>query len=113
MALQIENITDQADQPHVILADGISVDIRLRFHPATECWTMDCSYAGVSAAGIRLSAGAYHVLSYNLPFDFLVEITDRTGIDPFRADDFSSSRCLLWYVQRSEMLEIRGVEVPL
>ncbi len=113
MALQIENITAEADQTHIIIADGIEVSLRLYFLSAVESWFMDCSYAGVSAAGIRLSAGAYHVLSYNLPFDFLVEITDRTGIDPFRADDFSSGRCLLWYVQRSEMLEIRGVEVPL
>lgn len=113
MSLLIENITAEADQNHVIIADGIEVSLRLYFLPVVESWFMDCSFGGVSATGIRLSAGAFHVLSYNFPFDFVIEITDKTGIDPFRADDFSNGRCALWYVQRSEVLAVRGVEVAL
>lgn len=112
MALLIENITAETDQQHTIIADNAEIGLRLRFHPVTECWTMDVSFNTEIIYGLQISSGTLHMRGENLPFDFACQILDGSGVDPFRADDFASGRCQLYYVTRAEMLTVRGAEVP-
>jgi len=84
----------------------------LRFLPAVQIWIMDVSYRGDDQNGIKLSAGVHHLRNFNYPFDFTVVLTDDTGIDPFRRDDFETGRCELYYITPAEMEQVRGLEVP-
>jgi len=112
MALQILNITDEPHQRHTILTDDGEITLMLRFLPAVQVWYMDVEYNGAEARGIKLSAAVSHVRGFNFPFDFVLSLTDGSGIDPFRTDDFVTGRCELYFVTREEMFTVRGIEVP-
>lgn len=111
MALQIENITDEAYQGHIIVFEEDVIELDLRFYPTTQIWCFDVTYKEKSVSGIKLSAGVLHMRSQNFPFDFVVETTQ--GIDPFRINDFSDGRCSLYMVTREEMEAVRDAPVPI
>lgn len=111
MALQIENISDDAIQTHTIIFEEDEINLTLRFYELTEMWCFDAEYKDKSVFGIKLSAGVLHIRSQNFPFDFVVETTN--GIDPFRVDDFYNQRCSLYLVTREEMLSVRGQDVEI
>lgn len=108
---QIINITSENDQRHVLFFDGIEAVVRIRFMSAVQSWFLFVEYNDEQLNGVRLAAGCLHMRSKNWPFDFAVEITDKSGIDPFMDTDFSSGRCILYIVQPSEMESIRGQAV--
>lgn len=109
--LRINNITSEPIQLHTLLIDEFEVELQLRFLPAVEIWVMSVNLSGKEISGIKLSAGVLHMRGYNYPFDFAVQITDGSGLDPFRLDDFEARRCELYYVTKDEMQQIRGLEV--
>lgn len=113
MAVRIAALTNDADQQHTLLTDSGTVRLRLRFHPVAQIWTMDVEYGDDAVYGVRLAAGTRHVQGARWPFDFYVRETLGSGVCPYKADDWSSGRCELWFVTAAEMEEIRGVEVPL
>lgn len=113
MSLLLENISDESNQRHTILFEESEITFILRYHITAQIWTFDVSYNGLSANGIKLSIGTLHMRSRNFPFDFAVDDTSNTGIDPFRKDDFSQGRCNIYLVTREEMTDIRGLEVPI
>ena len=107
---KINNITAEPFQEHtLILADGEAV-VELRFLPAVEIWTLGVTYKGKERAGQKLSANVYHLRPYNFPFDFTVVVNDGSGLDPFRADDFATGRCELYFITPEEMRQVRGQE---
>lgn len=111
MALQIENISDDAIQQHIILFEENEINLTLRFYEIVQMWCFDATYKDKSVFGIKLSAGVLHMRSQNFPFDFLVETTE--GIDPYKIDDFSTARSSLYLVTREDMETIRGVDVEI
>jgi hypothetical protein len=113
MATQITNITNEPHQIHTVLTDDGAVTLTLRFLPAVEIWILSVDYKGILANGVKLSAGVSHLRAFNYPFDVAIVLTDHSGIDPFKADDFSSGRCELYFAGRAEMFKIRGIEVPI
>lgn len=113
MAVLIDTVTADADQSHTLLTEVGDVRLRLRFHPVATIWTVDVEYGERSVYGIRLAAGTRLVQGSRFPFDLAVTETSGSGVCPYKLDDFTSGRCLLWYVTAAEMAEIRGVEVPL
>lgn len=113
MAIRITALTSDADQQHTLLTAVGDVRIRLRFHPVATIWTLDVEYGDRAVYGVRMAAGTRHIQGSNFPFDFFVRETSGSGVCPYKADDWSSGRCELWYVTDTEMVEIRGVEVPL
>lgn len=109
---QVENITADPFQRHTLLLEDREVTLELRYLPAVQIWIMNVEYNGRAQRGIKLSASVLHLRSFNFPFDFTVVITDNSGIDPFRLDDFADQRCELYFVTPAEMTQIRGAEVP-
>lgn len=112
MALLIENITSESDQLHTIIAENAEVTLRLRYQPASEFWSMDVTFNNQTIYGVQLSIATLHIRGMNWPFDFVVESNDNSGIPPFKVDDFASGRCSMYFVTRSEMLSVRGLDVP-
>lgn len=85
--------------------------ISLRFLPTVEIWIFDIEYKEKKVLGKKLSLGVFHMLSNNLPFDFIVTDQSNNGIDPFRIDDFEEGRCVLYMLENIEMGVIRGQAV--
>lgn len=110
--IQVENITADPHQRHTLLTDAGQVVIVLRFLPVVQIWIMDVEHEGRAQRGVKLSASVLHIRSFNFPFDFTVVLTDDTGIDPFRRDDFETGRCELYFVTPAEMVDLRGLELP-
>lgn len=108
---RVENITAAPYQRHTLLLDDQELTLELRFLPAVQIWIMNVEYLGRWQRGIKLSASVLHLRSFNFPFDFTVDLTDDSGIDPFRLDDFLNQRCELYFVTPEEMTELRGQEI--
>lgn len=110
--LQIENLSNDPHQQHtLIVADG-EIGLELRYLATVQQWHAWVEWKGRRIGGVKLSGGSFHFRAFNLPFDIACQVTDATGLDPFRVDDFSGGRCLLYLVTRAEMAEIRGADVP-
>ena len=112
MPIRIQNITDQPHQRHTIIIDESEVELSLRFHPTIQMWVIDVEYAGRVASGFKLSLSVLHMESQNFPFDFVVDDTSGTGLDPFRLDDFATGRCRLYMLDAADMEDWRGAPVP-
>lgn len=113
MPKRIQNITDEADQRHVILFEESEIVLTLRFFAVAEFWAIDVEYKGRTVYGFKLSANVLHMRSQNFPFDFTVRDLAETGIDPFKIDDFASGRCELYLLTADDMEVIRDGAVPL
>jgi hypothetical protein len=108
---QVNNITSEPIQLHTLLVDDFEIEVQLRFLPEVQIWLMSVTLNSKVIHGIKLSGGVLHMRGYNFPFDFAVEVTDGSGLDPFRIDDFETERCQLFYVTVDEMTDVRGLEV--
>lgn len=109
---RVVNISDEPIQDHHILIDGVLVDIQLRFMPTIQCWFMSIKVGEYIMNGVKMSGSTLHIDYMNLPFDFLVIVTDESKLDPFRIDDFVTGRCELYVVTAEEMAQVRGGQVP-
>lgn len=112
MGIQIQNITNEPHQRHIILIDDAEVTVILRFHPTVQIWCLDVESEGRRASGFKLSLGVPHMVSQNFPFDFVVQDLSGTGLDPFKLDDFSAGRCALYMLDASDMEAVRDAPVP-
>lgn len=111
--IEVMNITDYPFQKHTVITPDAPAAIELRFYPKAQFWTLGIRYKDKVIEGLKLSMGVLHARSQNLPFDFIVVDKSNTGIDPFKADDFSSGRCRLVMLERADMESIRGEPVPI
>jgi len=111
--IKLRNIGSEAHQRHTVLIDGQEAVLTLRFLPFVQEWFFDVELADKKVTGISLSLNTLHIQSANFPFDFIVVDTSTTGLDPYKVDDFSSGRCELYMLDRSDMIEFRGQDVPL
>lgn len=112
MALKIENIGNEGRQIHSVIFEESQIIIELYFASIVERWFFDVSYNGFSAKGMAVSLGTNHIRELNQPFDIVCEDNSELGIDPFQLDDFASGRCELLILERDEMFQLRGFEVP-
>lgn len=110
--IKVKNITDETYQQHSILFEKQSITVELRFLPQVERWMLSASFQGRSVTGIFLSLGVLHINNSLFPFDFIVKESSGTGIDPFKADDFTS-RCTLYMLEAQDMIDIRGLPVAI
>lgn len=108
----IENLSSDPDQRHTILFEESEIILRLRFLPVVAEWYYDAEYKDWSVKGIKLSLGVLHQQSQNQPFDFAIFDTSKSGLDPFRRDDFADGRIQLYLLEADDMTEIRGQDVP-
>ena len=113
MSVQIQNITAEPHQRHVLLFEESEIVLVLRFYPTIEMWAYDVEYKGRTASGFKLSVGVLHMESQNFPFDFVVADIAQAGLDPYRIDDFSTNRCALYMLDAADMEVVRDGPVPL
>lgn len=111
--IEITNITSDTFQRHIITTVDAPIEIKLRYYPRAQFWTLSATYKGIATKGLKLSLGTLHMRSRNMPFDFIVNAAANTGIDPFAADDFSSGRCNLLMLERADMEVIRGQPIQI
>ena len=111
MAKLIQNIGSESIQKHTILFGDYEIILLLRFYSRNKMWLMDVNYRTTAFYGVKLSVGVLHMLSKNLPFDFIVSDLSGNGIDPFKSTDFSNGRCQLYLLEADDMQDIRNVEV--
>lgn len=108
---KIDNVGDEGFQTIIVpLADG-DVRIDIRFLSSVQIWQMSINYLGKALNGVKLSCGVLHMRARNYPFDFIVTDESGAGIDPYKKDDFTSTRSILYMLDADEMEEIRGQEV--
>lgn len=111
--IEVMNISDFPFQRHTIITPDAPITLDLRFYPRVGFWTVGIQYKNKTIKGVKLATGVLHMRSQNLPFDFIVVDASNNGIDPFKADDFSSGRCRLLMLERADMGVIRGQPVPI
>lgn len=109
--IEIQNITDEAFQDHIIAFGDAEIEVSIRFFRVVEIWTISVTYNGKSVDGVKLSLGTLHVRNENWPFDFVVRDNSTAGIDPFKVNDFSDGRCSLYMFEAADMETIRGYPV--
>jgi hypothetical protein len=108
---RIDNIGNEGSQTHTIpLADG-DIILDIRFLSSVQFWQMSVTYNGKTINGVKMSCGVLHMRSVNFPFDFIVTDESGAGVDPYKVDDFSNSRNLVYLLDSDEMEAIRGQEV--
>lgn len=109
----INNVSNDAIQRHTIPLSGNNITLTVRFYSVTQIWTMDAEWNGESVFGVKMSLGVNHFLFKNWPFDFIVTDGSTAGIDPFQVDDFISGRCQLYFLEPSDVEQIRGYSVQI
>lgn len=111
---KFENIGREPNQTHVIILDDESeVTLNIFFFSVVERWFFNCFYNDFSIYGQALSLGTLHIKEQNQPFDLVCVDNSEKGIDPFRIDDFEIKRIELVLLEREDMFDIRGFEVPI
>lgn len=108
---EITDITEDANQRHLISLDDGEIIFVLRFYPTIQMWSFDVDFQDKEVKGVKLSLGVLHIINENYPFDFVVTDLSGNGVDPFRVDDFSGGRCKLYILDPADMEQIRGVPV--
>jgi len=111
--IQIQNITDETNQRHLVVFEQSEIALVLRYHPTVEMWAFDVEYKNRRSNGYKLAAGPLHIRSRNYPFDFVVIDETGQGLDPLRRDDFSTGRCSLYLLEAADMEAIRGAAVEI
>lgn len=110
--IKFSGITDAPIQKYTIPFKETSAVFTLRFYKTM--WCFDVEYKNKVVRGVKLSLGIKeHIPSANLPFDFMIKDTSNMGVDPFKVDDFSSGRIVLYMWEPEELKAIRGYDVPL
>lgn len=109
---RIENLGPETWQRHTIIFQETEITLTLHYYPTAELWTMDVQYKDFEIYGVGLAVNVLHMESSNQPFGFVVRDTSGNGLDPFRRNDFSESRTVLYLIEADEMESIRGIEVP-
>ena len=108
---QLTNINNEPIQSFILLVGDEEAMIQLRFYPTIQAWYFNLEFRGIPINGIKLSLGVLHINSYNFPFDFIIEDTSGSGIDPFKVDDFQVGRINLYMLTAEEMAAYRGYSV--
>ncbi len=104
------NITNDPIQDFSIDFENAAIVVQVRFFTVIGFWTIAVRYKGKVVKFKKLSLGIPHMLSSNLPFDFVVVASD--GLDPYHIDDFTTQRCELRLLERDEIENFRGVKLP-
>ncbi len=110
---QIDDLTEETIQRHVIAFEQDEIVFTIRFHPFTAIWTFDLTFKENSVNGVKLAVGVLHIRSENFPFDFVVSDESGKDLDPFRASDFSEGRNILYIMDAADMESIRGTAVKI
>ena len=100
----IPNLSASANQQFsVLLTDKSVVKLTLVFRPRIQRWVVDVSYsAGAKIAnGLMLSQHVNLLRTFRGVWPFGLAVVSTDGADPFKIDDFSSGRILLYVLDNT------------
>jgi len=98
-------------QKIIILFEDTTIELTLKFRPTIECWTIDIVFRdGPLVNGFRLVPGSPLLKQFNKPFDIVLKENEKTDIEPFKQDDFTS-RISMFLLEREDVKELRGYDV--
>jgi len=111
MIREVRNITSEAHQTHSLFYNDVQAELELRFIPQVGQWFISCTIGDKAIKNAKLSVGVLHMVSRNMPIDFIVVDNSGEDLDPFLSTDFTSGRCTLLMLDDESMTDLRGVEV--
>lgn len=103
---QIDNLSnDASQQTTIVLPDGSTATIQIKYLPTVQRWTLGVTYGDFSVVGINICIhpNLLRVWINILPFGITCTTID--GVDPIYIDDFSSGRAALYVLTESEVLD--------
>lgn len=110
--MKIIDLSNEPYQSQTVVLDNLDIKITVRFLPTVSMWLMKVDIDGENIIdGVALSCGSVIMQQFNKPFGFIVDDKSTIGIDPFRLEDFSDGRCVLYMLEREEMITLRGYDV--
>jgi hypothetical protein len=101
----------RAFQSTTIILEKITYIFEFRFLSAVQIWVMSIFKDDeplIKGAALTLSKMILN--QQNFPFDVFLVDNSKTGIDPFKIDDFNE-RINIYLLNRDEVTELRGYEV--
>lgn len=99
-------------QSHIITYEDKKIELVVRFLVTVSMWQIDILVDDTYLVkGFSLSCGAIMLSQNNNPFGFYLEDTTPLGIDAFRIEDFAEGRVILYFLEREDMLAVRGYDV--
>jgi hypothetical protein len=108
---QLTGIAAECYQSFTLIVGNEEAIINLKYLEVTRQWFFDLEFRGQNIYGVKLTLGCLHINNYNFPFDFVVQDTSNSGIDPFQIDDFFGGRCILYQITAEEIATYRGYNV--
>jgi len=105
----IDNLSGFANQQTtLLLEDGTSADLSLRFHGASERWVVDIEYSGVARRNIGLCCHPNVFRQWRNLFPFGVACVTADQTDPFDINDFATGRVGLYLLNQAEVSEVES-----
>ncbi|MDR0579541.1 MAG: hypothetical protein LBG21_02950 [Campylobacteraceae bacterium] len=105
------NIQPTGYQSTYVDIEGIRYTFEFRFLPSVQIWVMNILKDNeVIIKGVSLTLCGLVLKQQNFEFDLFLVDSSKSGIDPYKLDDFNS-RIGLYLLEPNEITEIRGYAV--
>ncbi|WP_299074731.1 hypothetical protein [uncultured Paraglaciecola sp.] len=103
----INRITENSNQRFILTGiDGIRIEARLRFMPRIRRWMLDVIYNDVCIKGVPVCNSLNMLRQYRDQIPFGISCISIDGIDPFRIDDFKTTRSSLFLLDESDVEQV-------
>lgn len=103
----IDKITDSAIQTVTLIGNpNQSIELTLRYMPASQSWVMDVVYDDFSLYGVRVVANPNLLRQYKNKIPFGLLCTTAQPIDPYRINDFDTGYAKLYLMDADDVEEI-------
>jgi hypothetical protein len=94
---QLTTLTIQPNQLITTpLSDGSTAQLQFIYRPAIQRWSVDIAYGTFSAKGLILSTHPNLLRIWRNVIPFGLQVVTVDGTDPFRLDDFSTGRVVIY-----------------
>lgn len=104
-------ISTEPKQKIIIPYEDTNIILIIKYRPTIQSWTMDINFRDEDLVnGKRLVCGIQMLKQFNKPFDFALVDNSKTGLDPFKEDDFTS-RISIYLLERDDLITLRGYDV--
>lgn len=111
MALQLENISNDVEQEHILLLKEGELKIYLRYLTLCQNWICNIEFKNKKINGIFLKLGVNHFLGSNLPCDIVIDCKEGVTLDPHYLDCFADDTYRLYILQNEDIEVLRGVKI--
>lgn len=104
---RIDNITASASQvSQVLLGDGTSFQLALRYHGATQRWVADVEYEDRTIQNLGLCIHPNVLRQWSRVFPFGIAVVSSGQVDPFDVNDFATGRVSLYLLDQDDVTAV-------